>query len=89
MRIILFFLFTVSLLIVCHSSYAAGVEDLLVDFSDYISSRLVPAASIVGVGTGAVVWGFGSPLGWQIIKYSIIGGVVGTAGAETLQALFF
>ncbi|MBU0506651.1 hypothetical protein KJ708_11720 [bacterium] len=89
MRTIIFFLITVCLLIICHASYAAGVEDLLVDFSDYISSKLIPAASIVGVGTGAVVWGFGSPLGWQIIKYSIIGGIVGTAGAETLQALFF
>lgn len=82
-------LFLATCLLISHQVLAAGVEDLLSDFSDYISSRLIPAAGAVGVGVGGVMTGLGSPKGVEVIKYSIIGGVVGTAGAETLRALFF
>ena len=70
-------------------SYAAGVEDMLVDLSDYLSSRLIPAASAAGIGIGGIMAALGSPKGVEVIKYSIIGGVLGTAGAETITMLFF
>lgn len=76
-------------LITSRLAHAEGVEDLLVDFSDYLSTRLIPAAGMVGVGVGGIMAGLGSPQGLEIVKYSIIGGVIGTAGAQTLSALFF
>ncbi len=68
---------------------AKGVEDMLVDFSDYLSTRLIPSSAMVGVGVGGIMSGLGSPKGVEVVKYSIIGGVIGTAGATTLSALFF
>lgn len=92
-----FFIFRVSVQILSlflyfiapHLSFAAGVEDLLVDASDYIASRLIPAAAVGGTMVGSVMWGLGSPKGIEIIKWSIGGGIVGTAGAETLRTVFF
>lgn len=68
---------------------AEGVEDLLVDFSDYLSTRLIPAAGMAGVGVGGIMASLGSPKGIEVVKYSIIGGIIGTAGSQTLSALFF
>lgn len=70
-------------------AHAKGVEDLLVDFSDYLSTRLIPAAAMVGIGVGGIMAGFGSPQGIEVVKYSVIGGIIGTAGATTISALFF
>lgn len=74
---------------VSDTSFAAGVEDLLVDLSDYLSSRLIPTASAVGIAAGGIMAGFGNPTGIEVVKYSVIGGIIGTAGAETISALFF
>lgn len=71
------------------SAHAAGVEDLLVDLSDYLSSRLIPTASAVGIGLGGIMTGLGNQNGIEVVKYSVIGGIVGTAGAETISSLFF
>ncbi len=68
---------------------SGGVEDLLLDFSDYLSTRLIPAAGMTGVAIGGVMAGLGSPTGIEVVKYSIIGGIIGTAGTQTLSALFF
>lgn len=84
-----------TLLIMCvvvfvsHVAHARGVEDLLVDFSDYLSTRLIPAAGMVGIGVGGIMASLGSPQGLDIVKFSIIGAVIGTAGAQTISALFF
>lgn len=72
-----------------HMAHAKGVEDLLVDFSDYLSTRLIPAAGMTGVAVGGIMASIGSPKGIEVIKYSIIGGIIGTAGAQTMSALFF
>lgn len=74
---------------VCRVAHAEGVEDLLIDFSDYLSTRLIPAAAMVGVGLGGIMAGFGSQNGIEIVKWSVAGGIIGTAGAQTLSALFF
>lgn len=79
----------ISIIILSKNAHAEGVEDLLVDFSDYISTRLIPAAGMVGVGIGGLMSGLGSEKGIEVVKLSIIGGVIGTAGAQTLSALFF
>jgi len=83
------FFITLTLFLLSKNSFAAGVEDLLVDLSDYLSSRLIPTATAVGVGVGGIMAGLGSPKGVEVVKYSVIGGVIGTAGAETISALFF
>lgn len=77
--------------LICGLAHAAGggVEDLLVDFSDYLSTRLIPAAGMTGVAIGGIMAGLGSPQGIEVVKYSIIGGIIGTAGAQTLSTLFF
>lgn len=86
----LFVLTSVSLVfLLCRMAHAEGVEDLLVDFSDYLSTRLIPAATMVGVGLGGIMAGFGSQKGIEIVKWSVAGGIIGTAGAQTLSALFF
>lgn len=81
----------VLLLLGCGMAKAAsgGVEDLLVDFSDYLSTRLIPAAGMTGVAIGGIMAGLGSPQGIEVVKYSIIGGIIGTAGAQTISTLFF
>lgn len=88
---IMFSLSLALLLLGCGFVHAAsgGVEDLLVDFSDYLSTRLIPAAGMTGVAIGGVMAGLGSPKGIDVVKFSIIGGIIGTAGAQTLSALFF
>ena len=67
-KILLQILLTIGLVIIANTSYAAGVEDLLVDFSDYLSTRLIPAAGAVGVGIGGIMAGLGSPQGMDVIK---------------------
>lgn len=84
-----FALTVVSCLLVANFGWAKGVEDQLVKASDWISTKLIPAAAACGVGIGGVMAGFGSPLGWDIVKWSAAGGIIGTAGAETLKGLFF
>lgn len=74
----------------CRMAHAqGGVEDMLVDLSDYLSTRLIPAAGMVGVGIGGIMAGFGSPKGIEVVKWSVAGGIIGTAGAQTLSAIFF
>lgn len=85
----LFVILLVSMFTISKLAHAEGVEDLLVDFSDYLSTRLIPAAGMVGVGVGGIMAGLGSPAGVDVVKYSVIGAIIGTAGAQTLSALFF
>ena len=88
-QMLMMFILMAFCILVSGSAYAAGVEDMLVDLSDYLSSRLIPAASAAGIGIGGIMAALGSPKGVEVIKYSIIGGILGTAGAETISMLFF
>lgn len=68
---------------------AEGIEDLMLDLNDYLGTRVIPAAAGIGVTFGSIMAGTGNPKGMEIIKYSVIGGIIGTAGSQTLSALFF
>lgn len=87
--------FTWSFLVLClflsSTAFAAssGIEGMLVDVTDYISSTLIPAAGILGVGIGGTMYAVGSPRGFDVVKYSAIGAIIGKGGIETVQALFF
>lgn len=86
----MFVIFLLSLVVVHHPAFAAnGVEDLLTDFSSYISTRVIPAVSGIGMGIGGIMAALGSPKGIEVVKYSLFGGVIGTAGEETIRSLFF
>lgn len=88
----LFFFLAVTAFFVSRTAAAApggdGVEDLLVNASDYLSGRLIPAASGLGILSGGAMAGLGNPKGWEVIKWSI-GGAVTSAGVNTLQHVFF
>ncbi len=88
-KISTFSLIFCALMLATHLAEAKGVEDLLVDFGDYLTTRLIPAAAMVGVGIGSVMLGTGNQKGMEFIKYSIVGGILGTAGALTMASLFF
>lgn len=68
---------------------SSGIEGMLVDVTDYISSTLIPAAGITGVALGGTMYALGSPRGFDVVKFSVIGVIVGKGGIETVQALFF
>jgi len=78
-------------LLLASNSFAAsgGVEDLLVDFTDYLSSRIIPATGALGVITGGALMSVGNEMGGTIVKYSILGSVIGVGGAKTISTLFF
>ena len=87
---IFFGITAVSAFLACNSyASSGGVEDLLVDFSDYLSSRIIPATGALGVVTGGALMSVGNEMGGTIVKYSILGSVIGIGGAKTISALFF
>lgn len=82
---------SVLMIVLSSNVFAAttGIEGMLVDVTNYISTTLIPAAGITGVAIGGVMYALGSPLGFDIVKYAAIGAIIGKGGIVTMQSLFF
>lgn len=86
----MFTLFLVGLLVMQHTAFAAsGVEDMLTDFSTYMTTRVIPIVCGIGLVIGAGMMAMGNPKGQDVVKGSIIGAIIGIGGPETIRSLFF